>query len=405
MGPPGVYAYFDGEVAKPFGGTVTLPDGTILDEFPDWGVDYQSIELPVGTQEDWDELAMPVPIAFDLRPGAGATLKATLQLDMDVEGPPPRILNFNEAQAVDPEREFILKWEVEGAAVDFFYQSFDVTRPPVGPGDPGEGIPVEERYLFEDAPRSGPVEWPALFTFVEPSAADRAWVIPAGSLVPGTVYEVRLTTSRYSDLPVSGPAGTWGSLDYGHTLLFTLRTTGTPVMEQPLELGPVALAAVTPGVPLNVPLSASGGAAPYRWSLVAGSELPAGVTLTMDGRLTGTPTAEGVYHFGVRVFDTPSRVLEAIPERTAARSYRLQVGSEVSTPPPRPVLVVDRSAGAGLVAFGFSSRLGTSYRVETSTDFRIWSLLRRVAGTGSTVEVREPVVAGESGRYFQVVAE
>jgi hypothetical protein len=405
MGPPGVYALFDGEVAKPLGATVTLPDGTILDEFPDWGVDYHLIELPEGTLEDWEDLVGAAPIVFDLRPGVGAPLKATLQLNMDVEGPSPRILNFEEAQAVDPEREFILKWEVEGAAPDFFYQSFDMSRSRIGPGDPSEWMPVEWRYRFEDPSSGGPVEWPQWSGFIEPGATDRTWAIPAGSLVPGALYEVRLTTFRYSDLQVSGPAGTWGALDYGHTLLFTLRTKGDPAAERRMEFVGTPLLAATPGAAMDLSLSASGGTAPYRWSLVAGSELPAGVTLTTDGRLTGTPTTDGVFHFGVRVVDTPSRVLEEHPERTAARSYRLQVGSGGVIPESQPVLMLDRSAEAGVVAFGFSSRSGSNYRVEFSTDLRGWSLLRRVSGTGSNVVVREPVASGEPGRYFRVVVE
>lgn len=405
MGPPGVYAYFDGEVAKPFGGAVTLPDGTILDEFPDWGVDYHWIELQEGTLEDWEDLVEAAPIVFDLRPGVGAPLKATLQLSMDVEGPPPRILDFDEAQAVDPAQDFVLKWEIEGAAADFFYQSFHVSRDRVGLEDPDGWVPGEWRYRFEDAPSPGPVEWPAWSGFVEPAGADRTWTIPAGALVPGALYEIRLTTSRYSDLPVSGPAGTWGSLDYGHTLLFTLRTKGDPAVERRIELSGPAGLTVTASVAMDLPLAASGGTAPYRWSLVAGSELPAGLMLTADGRLTGTPATEGVFHFGVRVFDTPSGVLERHPERTAARSYRLQVGSGGVIPEPQPVLVLDRAAEAGVVTFGFASRSGSTYRVEFSTDLREWSLLRRVSGTGSNVVVREPVAPGEPGRYFRVVAE
>ncbi|MBL9126247.1 MAG: putative Ig domain-containing protein [Verrucomicrobiales bacterium] len=403
VGPSGVYAYFDGEVAGPFQGSVTLPDGTILDEFPDWGLDYHSIDLPEGTLEEWDALESKAPIAFDLRPGTGGPLKATVLLDMGVEGLPPRILRFGQVQSVDPKRDFKLEWEIPGGGGEYFYQSFNLYRSGLEPENPDEEDPFQERYRFEDLPVS--VAWPDWSGFFEPSPNDRAWVIPAGALAPGALYEIRLTAFRYSDLEVSGPPGTWGSFDYMHTLLFTLRTTGDPNAEPWIELGPTTLPSATPGVPLNVPLQASGGRAPYRWSLVAGSELPAGVTLTSDGRLTGTPEAEGVFQFGVRVVDTPSRVLEAYPQSTAARTYRLQVGSGGPPPEARPVLALDRSAGAGVLGFGFPSRSGSSYRLESSRDLREWSLVRRVAGTGSTVVVRESVGASEPGRFFRVVVE
>ena len=50
-------------------------------------------------------------------------------------------------------------------------------------------------------------------------------------------------------------------------------------------------------------LSASGGSAPYVWSVLTGA-LPAGLTLTTAGTITGTPTTSGVTRFAVQVSDT-----------------------------------------------------------------------------------------------------
>ena len=49
-------------------------------------------------------------------------------------------------------------------------------------------------------------------------------------------------------------------------------------------------------------LTAAGGTAPYRWSILRGS-LPRGVRLTTDGRLRGVPVRAGVYHPRLRVVD------------------------------------------------------------------------------------------------------
>ena len=50
--------------------------------------------------------------------------------------------------------------------------------------------------------------------------------------------------------------------------------------------------------------TASGGAAPYRYTLVTAGTLPAGLTLATDGTLSGTPTAVGSFPFQVKVTDS-----------------------------------------------------------------------------------------------------
>ncbi|CAI07389.1 hypothetical protein ebA2288 [Aromatoleum aromaticum EbN1] len=51
-------------------------------------------------------------------------------------------------------------------------------------------------------------------------------------------------------------------------------------------------------------LTASGGVPPYTWSLVAGSSLPAGLRLSSDGVLSGTPAVSGTFRFALRVTDS-----------------------------------------------------------------------------------------------------
>ena len=65
------------------------------------------------------------------------------------------------------------------------------------------------------------------------------------------------------------------------------------------------LKAGTHGVALSRTLKASGGKAPYSWSLVQGSSLPPGLSLSSAGAITGVvdPTAIGLYNFTVQVTD------------------------------------------------------------------------------------------------------
>lgn len=56
-------------------------------------------------------------------------------------------------------------------------------------------------------------------------------------------------------------------------------------------------------VPYSHSLTASGGTAPYTWTLLAGSQMPAGVALSAAGLLSGTPTVGGTYGIDVAVTD------------------------------------------------------------------------------------------------------
>ncbi len=61
-------------------------------------------------------------------------------------------------------------------------------------------------------------------------------------------------------------------------------------------------------------LSASGGVAPYTWSLSSGSSLPGGLTLASDGIISGIPTSGGTSRFIVRVRDSAGAPAEKLQE-------------------------------------------------------------------------------------------
>lgn len=75
----------------------------------------------------------------------------------------------------------------------------------------------------------------------------------------------------------------------------------------------------TEGKPYSVTFEASGGSKPYFFGLTAG-KLPAGLGLTADGALAGTPTEDGAFSFDLKVLDNGA------PAATATRSFELQVG-------------------------------------------------------------------------------
>lgn len=77
----------------------------------------------------------------------------------------------------------------------------------------------------------------------------------------------------------------------------------TVTVNQPLAVGTTTLTAGSVGVPYSASLTATGGVAPYTWTLTSGS-LPAGLTLSSAGVISGTPTAQGTQTFTVQVTDS-----------------------------------------------------------------------------------------------------
>jgi uncharacterized protein YhjY with autotransporter beta-barrel domain len=114
-----------------------------------------------------------------------------------------------------------------------------------------------------------------------------------------------------------------------------------------IDIQPAAVPAGTVGAAYSETLSASGGTAPYTFSLVSGA-LPPGMTLSGAGALEGTPTSAGTFTFTARVTDSSSG-----GPYTADRSYSLVIGS--------PTINVDPTvAPAGAVGVAYALQLSAS---------------------------------------------
>ena len=82
---------------------------------------------------------------------------------------------------------------------------------------------------------------------------------------------------------------------------FVLDACGQPCAPPPpLEIATVRLPAGREGKPYAITLSGRGGVPPYRWSVTG---LPRGLHLSVDGRMTGVPRAEGASRVMLRLRD------------------------------------------------------------------------------------------------------
>lgn len=84
-----------------------------------------------------------------------------------------------------------------------------------------------------------------------------------------------------------------------------------------LTINPASLPNASQGVAYSQNITASGGAAPYTFSVTSGS-LPSGLSLSSGGSLSGTPTVNGAFNFTVRGVDNNGDF--------GTRAYTLNVG-------------------------------------------------------------------------------
>ncbi len=131
-----------------------------------------------------------------------------------------------------------------------------------------------------------------------------SWSISSGSLPAG------LTLSGSTGV-ISGTPTAAGTANFTVKVTDTDNNTATQnlsitVNAAALEVTTTQLASGVVGTSYSQTLAASGGAAPYTWSIISGS-LPAGLTLTAStGVVAGTPTASGNSSFEVQVEDSES---------------------------------------------------------------------------------------------------
>ncbi|WP_425520907.1 putative Ig domain-containing protein [Xanthomonas hortorum] len=168
--------------------------------------------------------------------------------------------------------------------------------------------------------------------------APYTYAVTAGALPAGI-------TLNGSSGALTGTPGSVGSFAFSVTA--TDSTSGTPsqgtrgytlnIAAPPIVVAPSTLPAATRGTAYSQTLSASGGTAPYTYTLASGT-LPAGLTLASNGTLSGNPTVEGSFNFTVTATDAgsftgnqaysltvagPNLVLPAstLPAGTAGQAY------------------------------------------------------------------------------------
>ncbi len=145
--------------------------------------------------------------------------------------------------------------------------------------------------------------------------------VPASALPPG------LTLAPATGL-ISGVPTTTGTFSFGIQVTDSASPTGSAVAPFSITIvgaataltitTPAALPAGMVGIAYSQTLAATGGTAPYLWSIASGA-LPTGLGLSSSGVISGSPAASGSFVFSGMVTDNLLR--------TAAVTFTLTINS------------------------------------------------------------------------------
>jgi len=138
------------------------------------------------------------------------------------------------------------------------------------------------------------------------SGAGVTWSM-SGTSCSGTACGT-FSNQTTSAVTYNAPASVSGSMTV--TILATSVTdttksmSSTVVVTPPPSITTTSLASGTVGTAYSATLQASGGAGTLTWSLASGSTLPAGLSLSSSGAISGTPTTPATTSFTVKVTDS-----------------------------------------------------------------------------------------------------
>ena len=233
------------------------------------------------------------------------------------------------------------------------------------------GTSVNQPGIFQVVPWPGHGTAQLSYTYSGPRAIVRIFGAETGDTIAKFSGENSLTLIQQIDNPavtewttVTHQVELSGAYDY---LVVRFGTSGTSPslyddisMTVPVPAPDTAPVIVTESLPATqvgaayvATLEAEGGNGALTWSLAAGV-LPAGLTLSEDGFISGVPTTAGTSTFTVRVVDADDNVSAA---DASTKEFSLVVNVPV---PPVASLVVTRTSGVAPLAVSFDATGSTS---------------------------------------------
>lgn len=182
---------------------------------------------------------------------------------------------------------------------------------------------------------------------------------------------------------------------------FFLQSAGVLAFQGALGLQPLANPLATFGLPYAATVQASGGTPPYSFQVGVGTgSLPPGLSMTLAGAISGTPTSEGFFRFNIFVTDaanatssaeflisvSPPYSSEPLPGAVVGQPYNASVLRTAITV-PYPVTLQSGAIPAGLQLNENGSITGTPTAAPSTYNFVVRSTV-----TPTSVAIRSITV-------------
>jgi uncharacterized protein YjbI with pentapeptide repeats len=237
---------------------------------------------------------------------------------------------------------------------------------------------------------------PSLASATDPNIPDGDRTNATMALAPGETAFVTLrgalSASQLADLtrsltPVVTAHGKSGAANDFAMLLFIQTAGGT------------TLPAAVVGTPYSWTFQVVGGKSPLHWTLVTGSTLPTGLTLSDSGILSGTPTGGGSFVFTVNVSDstngTPQNASQTFNLTVTGATTSVAFSSSPASPTFGQPLTLTASVTTTATGSGIPSPGGSVVFSDGGTTLGTVSL------SGGTASYTSPALA-TGGHSFQV---
>jgi len=206
------------------------------------------------------------------------------------------------------------QWEAGGAAG----ADFALTASAAG----GTVVAGQSAAFRVDVAESGTAKHTIALTAKAPSSVTVA--VQPRSIAPGTPATVTIAVGATAAAGTQNVTLTGSDASGTQTLTYALTILSAAIS---LEVLPKALAAGTVGTPYPpTAIQSLGGTAPYVYA-VSGGALPAGLTLSTGGELSGTPTAAGSFSFIVTATDSGT----GTGLHSGSQSYTVVIGQLAAT--------------------------------------------------------------------------